>query len=207
MQQNELENAYLSHLLIAAEARDFSAPFRTFFDNWFAFHVGGPFLNRSSRPHWFNNPCPNRHGNALRRAHFVSAAAARTLSQLTRDRLVKDHAIPVAILRGMLFEAQPRNHNDVRDFLLRYYRIGIITEAEHTALSAAGLKSRMPDDWQSDASLFRRYEAVGIVAQDVSSINGRRDRANEVTPRTLRQISKARFLNSTSRSSDQGIAQ
>ena len=163
---NDLEQSYLKHILIAAELRDYSAPFRTFFDNWFAFKVGGPFLNANSRPHWFNNPCPDRHGEALRRAHFVSVAAARTLGGFVRDRLVKDHAVPVALLRDLLFDEQPRTIEEIRAFLLRHYRIGIITQEEDERLRAAGLRSRMPEDWRREESPFGRYEQVGIVAQD-----------------------------------------
>lgn len=171
---NPLEISYIEHILVALRVKDASAPYRTFFDNWFAFRVGGPFLNRNSRPHWFNAPSPDRHGEALRRADFISAAAARTLSQLTRDRLVKDHAIPVSVLRDMLFETQPQTQEDVREFLRVHYRIGIITATEHAALSAAGLTSRMPSGWRTKGdSLFLRYENAGIVAQDLSRDGGK----------------------------------
>ncbi len=120
-----LEQGYLGHILIASGLRDYSAPFRTFFNNWFAFKEGGLFLNANSRPLWFNNPCPDRHGEALRQFHFVSTGAARALSGQTAERLVKDHAIPVAVLRNILFEEQPDSIEAVRAILLRYYFIGI----------------------------------------------------------------------------------
>jgi hypothetical protein len=164
---NALEQSYLEHILIATKLRDHSAPFRTFFDNWFAFRQGGPFLNANSRPHWYNNPCPDKHGAALRRAHFVSQAAARTLGGVTRERLMKDHAIPVSILRDMLFQEHPRTVEDVRAFMLAHYRFGIITDAEDRRLNKAGLRSRMPNGWVNGESPFARYEAVGIAAQDL----------------------------------------
>jgi len=163
---NPFEESYLKHILIAARARDYSAPFRTFFDNWFAFKEGGPFLNGNSRPHWYNNPCPDRHGEALRRAHFVSAAAARTLAGLARERLMKDHAIPVAVLRDMLFEKQPQTVEEIRAFMLRHYCFGIITEEEDGILNKAGLRSQMPAGWTPADSPFARYEALGIISQD-----------------------------------------
>lgn len=165
--RNALEESYLKHILIAVEARDCSAPFRTFFDSWFAFKSGGPFLNSSSRPHWFNNPCPSRHGEALRRAHFVSMAAARTLAHLEPNRLVKDHAIPVAVLRDMLFDEQPGSIEEVRLMMQRKYRIGILIHEEDDMLSKSGLRSKMPVGWVKSDSPFARYEQVGIVAQDV----------------------------------------
>lgn len=163
---NPLEDSYLKHILIAVEVRDHSAPFRTFFDNWFAFKEGGPFLNGNSRPHWFNNPCPDKHGQALCRAHFVSQTAARTLGGFTRERLMRDHAIPVAVLRDMLFEQQPDSINSIRAFLRQHYCFGIITDEEDRKLNAAGLRSCMPDGWTTADGPFARYERVGIIAQD-----------------------------------------
>lgn len=164
---NELEKSYLTRILVSISVRDYSAPFRTDFDNWFAFKEGGPFLNANSRPHWHNNPCPNKHGDALRRAHFVSAAAARTLGGLARERLMKDHAIPVAVVRDMLFDEQPNSIEEIRAFMLKNYCFGIITETEDRKLNAAGLRSRMPQGWTIADCPFARYEVVGIVAQDL----------------------------------------
>lgn len=167
MTRMPLEESYLHHILIAVHARDASAPFRTFFDNWYAFSKGGPFLNRNSRPHWFNNPCPRKHGEALSRNAFVSANAARTLSGLSHDRLVKDHAIPVAVLRSELFDRQPKDVNEVRSFLKTYFNCGIVTKEEDSRLTAAGLRSAMPSGWTFNDSVFARYMAVGIQSQDL----------------------------------------
>lgn len=166
--ENPLELSYLQHIQIAANARDRSAPFRTFFDNWFAFKNGGAFLNSNSRPHWFNNPCPNRHGEALSRAHFVSVEAARTLAGMERQRLVKDHAIPVSVLREMLIEQQPSSIDEVDRFMRRFYRFGIISQREDEQIRAKGLNSKMPGDWQADGDPFARYVAAGIVQQDIN---------------------------------------
>jgi hypothetical protein len=195
---NALEDSYLRHILIAAAVRDHSAPFRTFFDNWFAFKEGGPFLNGNSRPHWFNNPCADKHGEALRRAHFVSQSAARTLGGLDGRRLMKDHAVPVAVLRDILFEEQPNSVEEVRAFLLEHYCFGIITEDEDRKLNAAGLRSRMPEGWTTADQPFARYEKVGIVGQ-VGSYGagsaGPRSAAPEFVKRTLNHF--AGLLSST----------
>lgn len=163
---NPLEESYLKRILVSVSVRDYSAPFRTDFDNWYAFKEGGPFLNGNSRPHWYNNPCPDKHGEALSRAHFVSTAAARTLSGIERERLMKDHAIPVAVLRDMLFHEQPNSIEEIRAFMLKNYSFGIITDEEDRKLNAAGLRSRMPQGWTAADGQFARYEAVGIAAQD-----------------------------------------
>ena len=79
------EQANLSYMMIATAMGDIAAPFRTFMDSWFAYHVGGPLLNANSRPHWLNNPCPMRHRDALLTAHWVSASAAFRCSDHLRE--------------------------------------------------------------------------------------------------------------------------
>lgn len=191
-----LEESYLHHILIAVEAGDLSAPYRTFFDSWFAFRLGGPFLNSNSRPQWYNNPCPEKHGEALRRAHFVSVAAARTLSGIERERLMKDHAIPVSVLRDLLLGAQPSSINEVRSLMERFYRIGIITRPEDDALCAAKLRSRMPVGWDAKSDPFARYHACDIIAQGIS---GSDQAVRKTQPKVTRPSSvsglPARLLN------------
>lgn len=195
---NSFETACLEYLLIAIREKDHSFPFRTVLDNWFAFREGGPFLNGNSRPHWFNNPCPDKHGQALSRAHFVSTAAARTLCGFARERLMKDHAVPVAVLRDMLFDGQLQSIDEVRAFLLRHYRFGIITEEQDSSLNRAGLRSRMPDGWTVNDSPFARYEKVGIVAQDKGRQSAPARVSSVETGRLIRKLSPfASLLSST----------
>jgi hypothetical protein len=104
-----LEQAYLEHILLYLRSADPNGPmFRTLCDNWFAYHMGGPFLSRGQRPIWFNNPDPQKHQSALRKMHFISTAAEKVLDGKSAERLVKDHAIPIAVLRRTVIERQPR---------------------------------------------------------------------------------------------------
>lgn len=167
MQMNRLEATYLKHILIAVEDDDRAAPFRTFVDNWFAYKEGGAWLNGRGRPHWFNNPCPARHRDALCNAHFVSQAAARVLAGLARERLVKDHAIPASVLRDILFAAKPDSLLAVRTLLLEWYRIGVITKAEDDLLAASGFRSSMPRGWEPTRGRYQRYEQAKIIAQQL----------------------------------------
>lgn len=166
---NKLEESYCRHILIAIEAGDVGAPFRTLFDYWFAYRTGGPFLNSNSRPQWLNHPSPDKYGEALRRAHFISSGAARTMAGIEHNRLMKDHAIPVSTLRNMLFDTRLKSVEQVRAFMERHYRIGVITKAEDDAICAVGLRSCMPEHWSSGDSPFVRYAASGIESQDVTS--------------------------------------
>ncbi|MFN3725217.1 MAG: hypothetical protein ACK4SZ_02815 [Allosphingosinicella sp.] len=167
MALNNLALSTLRHIQIAVEARDRAAPYRTFFDNFYAYYRGGPLLNDAGRPYWFNNPCPRKHRNALASLHFVSSAASRVLAGLDTERLVRDHAIPVAVLREILMNAHPPSDEVVERYLRSFYRLGLITESEDERLSAAGLRSHMPKSWHSHDGAFARYEAVAITAHQV----------------------------------------
>lgn len=164
---NALALSTLKHLQIATEAQDRGAPFRTFFDNFYAYYVGGPFLNQSGRPHWHNNPCPRRHREALLHSHFVSVPAMRVLAGLSEERLIKDHAIPVSVLRELFLEDGCNTLERVHSLMSRFYRIGIITAFEDALLTSRGLRSRMPSGWRMSDDPFARYESVGITAQQL----------------------------------------
>lgn len=167
MLTNTLALSSLKHIQIAVEAKDRGAPFRTFFDNFFAYHVRGAHLNSNGRPIWLNNPCPRRHRDALLGAHFVSVAAMRVLAGLSEERLVKDHAIPVSVLREMLIDDNCDTLKRVQRLMSRFYRIGIITVSEDDLLVSRGFRSQMPSGWRRGDGPYARYDAVGITAQQL----------------------------------------
>lgn len=167
MAMNALALSSLRHIQIATEVRDRAAPYRTFLDNFYAYYAGGPLLNQTGRPHWFNRPCPREHRDALASAHFVSVRAMRVLAGLSRESLVRDHAIPVAVLRDMLLNAHNPSLEIIERYIRNFYRLGIVTEGEDQSLTAAGLRSSMPEGWNPHDGPFSRYDAVGITAQQV----------------------------------------
>lgn len=155
------EQAYLRHILIYIESGETSSSFfRTLIDNWNAYHRGGPFLKtRTGSPHWFNKVKPtdlSTLGPALRKMDFISAEAMRILDQRGGGALSKDHAVPNTLLRDMILDERPATETAVREFLLAWYRLGVITEAEHARLKDVGCKDCMPSNW-SGHHRFARY--------------------------------------------------
>lgn len=135
--------------------------FRTLVDDWFAFSRGFPFLNSKGKPVWLNNPDPARREAALLGMHYISEKARRCIKGRERC-LVKDHAIPLQKLEQMLkHEWRDWSPAGVRAFLERYYRLGVITQEEHTQLSQRGFRSSMPPDWDK-LDPWARYKAVKI---------------------------------------------
>lgn len=166
---NSLALSTLRYIQIAAEARDRAAPFRTFFDNLFAYRVRGPLLRGTGAPLWLNAPCPVRDREALMRTHFVSTNAALVLAGRKEETLVRDHAIAVAALRDLLLTIRPQTVEQTDDLMRRFYRLGVITRSEDLRLNAAGLRAKMPAGWTTEDDVFARYEAVAISGQQLGA--------------------------------------
>jgi len=162
LRQKELEELYLDYIVAFVRMRDPNGSvLRGFVDSWFAYHSGGAFLSRGGRPIWFNTPDPDKHGSALSAMHFVSSDAKQVLAGRSSERLMKDHAVPIAIVRELLFEIDEVNPTTIKLFLREHYRLGVITKREDNLLSSIGLRSKMPTEWdRSDP--FARYKRAEI---------------------------------------------
>jgi len=60
----------------------------------------------------------------------------------------------------------PLTNDNILKMLKKYYVICAITKEEDKKLNAAGLRSKMPDGWKEDDSVFARYEEVGILVDN-----------------------------------------
>lgn len=136
--------------------------FRTFVDNWFAYSHGNHMLNSKGRPKWFNNPDPIKEREALLSMHFVSADAKKVLNGELEDRLVKDHAIPIRVLRELIHEMPDQSISSIKTFLMENYRLGVVTKSEDKRLNKNGLRSVMPKDWDK-LNWKARYDTAEIL--------------------------------------------
>jgi hypothetical protein len=173
---SDIADSYLEHIRIAINARDAAAPFRTFFDNWYAFKRGDPFLSKKGRPVWLNNPSALTHGQILPALEFISQKAGLSLALASEDRrdygvrhkakdetirLIVDHAVPVTIIVKELLNLQQPSKTEIEEHLLRWYQRGVIATEEDRLLTKSGLKSVMPSGWDR-INPFARYENVSI---------------------------------------------
>jgi len=173
-----IANSYISHILIAIKAGDRAAPFRDFIDNWYAFSATDThLLTKGSRPRWFNNPNAVTFGKALSAMHFRSKDAeniltlartsgaeylARRVRKEASIRLMVDHAVPLLIIRDMLFDPNvTHTEESLHHLLRRSYRLGVITADEDHRLNALHLQSKMPPNWDR-SDVFARYRYAGI---------------------------------------------
>ena len=92
-----------------------------------------------------------------------------------RDKSVKlivDHAVPLSVVVGQLFETGADLSRDgIRTHLERLYHLGLLTDAEDAALNRLKLRSRMPAAWNG-ADLAARYRAAGIEASGQPNVSG-----------------------------------
>jgi len=189
----ELENSYLSHVLSFLRARDPNArTLRTFLDSWFAYHSRDEGLIDTAGAHrWLNvgdlNPadCHAKLGSV----HAISESAERllrrgkdgdpeVLSAWERDKkahgLAKDHVFPLRQLCSELRSGSFAGKSELRVFLIKHYRVAIITQAEHKSLSGRARHS-MPDGWNN---IFQRYNDADIAFR----IGGWRKNSGDAVP-------------------------
>ncbi len=76
-------------------------------------------------------------------------------------RLVKDHALPLRILRLKLLDAGIAGRDEIRAYLLRFYRLGLITKEEDDRLNDLRLRQSLPKD-SDELEWLARYKHAGI---------------------------------------------
>jgi hypothetical protein len=86
---------------------------------------------------------------------------SRAAQKLPLSDCVVEHAVPQMEIVNWLMDMEPLTERKVVNLLTKYFRVMLVTEAEHARLIASGLRSSMPSDWDRK-DVFARYHAVGI---------------------------------------------
>lgn len=163
MNMKQIKNSYLEHIKICIESGSWGAGLlRSFTDYWFAYHKQGPFLNSNNNPKWHNKPSSVKDKDALLEMHFISDMAFDAIEKGSDVRLIKEHSIPLRVIRKILIQHEPKTTTDIENILLRFYRLGVLTKDEDDILRLKGLNSKMPASWGLTESVFSRYEFAGI---------------------------------------------
>ena len=135
-----------------------SSLLRTLMDSWHAYYRGGHFIKSSGNPRTFDNPSNRLELMALASLPDCSVAARKVLNGEAKDRIVKDHAIPVAFLRDALFETLPDDATgqDADKWLAENYCIAVLTHDQHETLE---FRANMPSDWDR-VDVRARYQSI-----------------------------------------------
>ena len=93
----------------------------------------------------------------------INFYTSKNAINLDRSNVIHDHVVPHNIVMGKLLKLNPINETNLKSIIYKYLVICKITKEEDRKLNSAGLKSKMPMDWNEDTdSIFARYEKVGI---------------------------------------------
>jgi len=103
---------------------------------------------------------------ALDEISDINFRTSRAAKGLKRNAVIHEHVIPHSIVMDKLLTLVPLTNDNILKMLKKYYVICAITKEEDKKLNAAGLRSKMPDGWKEDDSVFARYEEVGILVDN-----------------------------------------
>jgi hypothetical protein len=193
------EKAWLRLIEVAYSDDTFSSLFRTAVDSWFAYHrtisaCGNPSVLKDCtaddlltvrgnvNPRWFNTGDLTKKKNrqrGLRSFHAVSKKAQTVIDEQDNKPLIKEHVVPLVVLKKLLTVLGPKGPIAVGGVLEHCYRVALLTKEEAKQLDGK-YKSEMPKErWPqvagrlklngqtlegcpSEDELFMRYSAVGI---------------------------------------------
>lgn len=96
--------------------------------------------------------------------HFISEQAELVIENGAGENLIKEHVVPVKVLRTLMEEIQEPTISNIEQFLLRYYRLGVLTASDDRLLKEAGLNSSMPKNWDGN-DVFARYNFAEIIGR------------------------------------------
>ena len=69
--------------------------------------------------------------------------------------------MPQMHIVNLLMDMPSPTTEKVRELLKRLFVVRLVTRQEHAALNSSGLRSKMPEEWDT-LDVFARYKRVGI---------------------------------------------
>lgn len=98
--------------------------------------------------------------------HFISKNAFEVINKNMDVRIIKEHSLQVSVIYELLFEEKFLHEEEIENFLINYYKFGVITKEEDDKLTKNKLKYKMPLGWNKHKSIFDRYKEVNILKYD-----------------------------------------
>lgn len=156
-----LEEAYLDHILLHLRSNDPDCrPVRTYLDSWFAHSVGPEMMERRTpRPQWLNRGDLQRRPELARRCHAISIEADERIKRGEVSDLAKDHTVPINQLISELSSTPLTDRDQIRAYLLRRYRVAVVTRDEHKKLGYGDSQRRKSKrQFTPDDDVYARYD-------------------------------------------------
>ena len=130
---------------------------RSLLDSWYAYWMGRPYVKSTGTVQWFNHRelALPRLRDAVKSMHYISKDAWDVLTERAPpQRLMKDHAVPVKVLRREIKTKRFATIGQLEQFLIDRYRVGVITKTEDVRLGKV-FKDEMPRDASSEYARYR----------------------------------------------------
>lgn len=107
---------------------------------------------------------------ALDEFKYINLHISEKAKKLKRKDVIHEHVIPHAIVMKKLLSLDQPTTDEILLIIKNYYFLCLITKDEDELLTAAGLRSKMPQGWdEGKNSVFARYEKVGIKIHKISN--------------------------------------
>lgn len=99
-------------------------------------------------------------------ADYISCEALAQIKRGDKHELIYEHMVPKELyIQGPCLSAilndKCLSYQEIYNLLDKYWFIAIITKAEDIQLNLAGLRRKMPENWDKQ-NIFARYNAVKI---------------------------------------------
>ena len=101
-----------------------------------------------------------RHGTKVQSAKYRSRSAL--MLKYGNSEIVYDHAVPFKYLQAELLALRTVSAFTVRDLLVKYDTIVLISKDENERLNLAGYGSAMPSGWEYGDDPLARYNETNI---------------------------------------------
>ena len=72
-----------------------------------------------------------------------------------------EHVVPQMWFVNQLMDRDTIDKEEIRELLEKYFNVLLVTKEEDVKLTKAGLRSKMPEDWDGE-NPWARHDAVGI---------------------------------------------
>jgi hypothetical protein len=108
----------------------------------------------------------------LRLGQKARIARSKAALNLPLSECVVEHVVPKMAIVNRLMDMKPLTTRAITELLTSHFMVMLVTHEEHTRLTASGLRSQMPREWDG-SDILARYAAVGISIANNRSFESR----------------------------------
>ncbi len=108
----------------------------------------------------------------LRLGQKARIPRSKAALNLPLSECIVEHVVPKMAIVNRLMDMKPLTTRAITELLTSHLMVMLVTHEEHTRLTASGLRSQMPREWDG-SDILARYAAVGISIANNRSFESR----------------------------------